>query len=180
MGDFQGANGALDAQQLANVLACPAGGGAPPCVANLLQERGQVVADAVRHGEGQQLDVQPHRFGQGHGGDQLSATTLADLRGANRAGPDRGADLQAGVKRLAVLDAAMHLERLLRDTPAAALGGAGGGQQAIDHALERVALGPVPLGVEFLNVFARLGVERKPGDFPGLFVYDLKPLKPAC
>ena len=48
VGDFQSANGALDAQELAEVLPCPAGGGASPGVTDLHQERGQIIAETVR------------------------------------------------------------------------------------------------------------------------------------
>ncbi|MBN0509268.1 hypothetical protein JTM45_33150, partial [Pseudomonas aeruginosa] len=64
--------------------------------------------------------------------------------------------------RLAVLDAAVHLEGLLWDTPAAALGSAGGGQQAVDHAFQGEALGAVPFRVS-----------RCVEDFPR-FLIDLK------
>ncbi|MNT79762.1 hypothetical protein D3C72_2191380 [compost metagenome] len=40
VGDFQGADGALDAQQLAKLLPGPTRGGSPPGVADLFQERG--------------------------------------------------------------------------------------------------------------------------------------------
>ena len=165
IGDFQGANGSPDAQELAEVLAGSAGGGSPPGVADLRQERGQIIAQPMGDGEGQQLDVHPHRLRQGHSGDEFGATPFADLGCADRAGPDGGADDQTGVERLAVLDAAMHLERLLGDTPTAALGGAGGRQQAVDHAFQGKALGAVPFRV--LG-----GVE----DFAGFFI----DLKTAC
>ncbi|WGX72253.1 hypothetical protein P7I96_33795 (plasmid) [Pseudomonas aeruginosa] len=50
-------------------------------------------------------------------------------------------------KSFAVLDAAVHLERLLGHTPAAALGGTGSGQQAVDHAFQGEALGAVAFRV---------------------------------
>ncbi|MBN0559498.1 hypothetical protein JTM38_34050, partial [Pseudomonas aeruginosa] len=94
-------------------------------------------------------------------GERLLAA-LADLGGANGTGPDGCTDLEAGEERLAVLDAAVHLEGLLWDTPAAALGSAGGGQQAVDHAFQGEALGAVPFRVS-----------RCVEDFPR-FLIDLK------
>ncbi len=61
-----------------------------------------------------------------------------------------------------MLDAAMHLERLFGNTPAAALGRAGGRQQAVNHAFQGEALGTVPF---------RVG--RCIEDFP-CFLIDLK------
>lgn len=51
VGDFQGANGALDAQELTELVACAGAGSATPCVADLIQENRQLVAKTVGHGE---------------------------------------------------------------------------------------------------------------------------------
>ncbi|MNF67043.1 hypothetical protein D3C84_488470 [compost metagenome] len=110
----------------------------------------------------EQLNLHAHRLGQSHSRDQFSAAALADLGGTDGAGPDGGADLETGKERLAVLDAAVHLERLLGDTPAGALGGAGGWKEAIDHAFQGEALGAVAFRIS-----------RSVEDFPR-FLIDLE------
>ena len=52
VGDFEGADRSLDAQELTELLASPAGRGSPPGIADLFQEHGQIIAQAVRHGQG--------------------------------------------------------------------------------------------------------------------------------
>ena len=91
--------------------------------------------------------MEAHGFGQGHGGDQFSAAALADLGGTDWAGPDGGADLKARVERLAMLNASVNLDGLLWDSPAAALGSPGRGQQSVDDAFQGVSLSPEALGI---------------------------------
>ncbi|MNY06432.1 hypothetical protein D3C86_1391900 [compost metagenome] len=135
----------------------------------------------MRNGQSQQLDLHAHGLGQGHRGDQFGTTALANLGGADRAGPDRGADLEARIERFPVFGAAVHLERLLGYPPAAALRSPGRGQKAIDHAFQGVALGAETLRVEFLDVLPGLGIERPPGDLAGILVDDFpNRLEPPC
>ena len=91
--------------------------------------------------------MEAHGFGQGHSGDEFSAAALADLGGTDWAGPDGGADLKARVERLAMLNASVNLDGLLWDSPAAALGSPGRGQQSVDDAFQGVSLSPEALGI---------------------------------
>lgn len=173
IGDFKSADRALDAKRFTELLTCSASGGSSPGVADLFQEYRQIVSQSMRDRERQELDLHPHGLCQSHGSNQLSSTPFADLCSTDRAGPNRGADLEARVERFPVLGAAVHLEGLLRDSPAAALGCAGSGQQTVDHAFQSEPFPPEVARVDVLDVLAAFRINLEAGYLTGFVVDDL-------
>jgi hypothetical protein len=72
-----------------------------------------------------------------------------------------------------VLGAAVHLEGLLRDSPAAALGCAGSGQQTVDHAFQSEPFPPEVARVDVLDVLAAFRINLEAGYLTGFVVDDL-------
>lgn len=132
----------------------------------------QVIAEAVRNRESHEIDRQAQGLGALDRLFHLLRTALADLRGADRTGPGRGAHLEAVEVGTLEGRTLQDLDVHVRQTPGTALAGfVALGQQATGNPSQGVALGAA-LAVP-LELLLTGSADLPEGDFPGLGIQRL-------
>ena len=172
IGDFEGADVTPEADPGAELLAALALIELGPRGVHALEKIRDVIAQAVGNRECHEIDRQAQHLGAVDRLLNLGGAALADLGGADRAGPGRGADLEpvevGPLEGRALEDLDVHV----RQTPRATLAGLVAlGQQTASDPAQGVALGAA------LAVALQLPL-TSPGDlpegyFPGLGVQGL-------